>query len=640
MSRLDQIPFGQSNPLFFRLLLTLFAFSLSAIIFILRFSENQVVIAAAVSAVSLASRRKKLDGIILGLTLSSIGLIGGYAAGIIVSVLLITNIKKEQLKSSLWIAPFLLILAAWCLGCVLVRPDWSSLLDWWRNGFLLTDSSAILRVLQVLLKSAGWNSYERLWIWGLFAAAFAIFRKDNEIREGAYFGILIGLVFSSGLIWAQYFSPTIQSLSPNQTSFWNFLHRYSGALTDPNAAGFFALLALVSLTWVPLPFRSNQLSMLTRYVRPAFATCAITIGFLSGSRSFYLGIVCFLILLTLIRRPRAALFLCLGCAAVFTLINLIDRFGLLADGGLILASLPSGVGRLIDTLTISRWDDAFFSRFVFLKIALAIWRDNWLFGVGPTEFRVWMPFYVDKLQIPIGDWVDNSNNFYLGVLAELGVIGMAALLISFLRFPWKVKNPAVSAAVWTFLLLLITGPHLDFLEISLLFALILSDASVSPKFGAPDESIFDLNGSFAKGLFVLVFAMVVYHATQTPYGWYAPELSGKNPSRWTSRVAVATVPCECGVVNLQLQAAAASADRRITVLIDSPERTILTIDDLRPRQLSLRCAGENLRYTITTDPISIPGKLSRSRDYRILGVQVNQRWLGNGETCATDSSQK
>jgi hypothetical protein len=56
--------------------------------------------------------------------------------------------------------------------------------------------------------------------------------------------------------------------------------------------------------------------------------------------------------------------------------------------------------------------------------------DNLVAGTGYLRYRLVLPDYLLNNKINLNGWSDNSNSYYLGILAETGLIGAFGWLIS------------------------------------------------------------------------------------------------------------------------------------------------------------------------------------------------------------------
>src|SRR5690606_1396463 len=122
-------------------------------------------------------------------------------------------------------------------------------------------------------------------------------------------------------------------------------------------------------------------------------------------------------------------------------------------------------------------DEAFFSRLAFAKLNWYVWLDHLFLGVGMGAFPQHVPMYAEKLGLPLGTWTDNTNNFYMGLLSETGMLGALAFLATALQLRWVPEESRFYRwAVVVFAVLLLFGPHVHFGEVSVLLAFILSCA--------------------------------------------------------------------------------------------------------------------------------------------------------------------
>jgi hypothetical protein len=311
-------------------------------------------------------------------------------------------------------------------------------------------------------------------------------------------------------------------------------------------------------------------------------------------------------------------------AAAFAVCACILVVNLIGGSANSLAALPEGLRRIHESMLISNLSATFYSRTAFWEIGWNIWLDNLLFGAGFERFRMLTSEYASQLGLGLGTWVDNSNNFYLGVLAELGIIGAASLALSLRPLTFKIGeyDSLLRAPVAAFLFLLLFGPHLSFDEVAVLFALILGlNCSINlPQFGS------------AKSVAALaVVALIALKASQLPRGIYAWEKEGELSVRWTARSAQMLFRCSReGLAHLRVRALNPDADANpVTGKVTSSLGEIKGFQLRTNEWASLNLACPVLQ-SAALDSISMPISIEVSRIWtpRKFGLGADRRRLG------------
>ncbi len=106
-------------------------------------------------------------------------------------------------------------------------------------------------------------------------------------------------------------------------------------------------------------------------------------------------------------------------------------------------------------------------------MALKVIEAQPVIGVGLNRFADLFVAYSDYLGLRTGIWRDNPNSFYLWVVAELGIIGAFLFIFEASRLQLKEDWREI---IWLpiFGTMLLFGPHLNFLEVNILFISLLS----------------------------------------------------------------------------------------------------------------------------------------------------------------------
>lgn len=556
-------------------------------------------------ALLVAWRRSRDDAaFVLGLLLPTLPLVGSGTLLLAVGLLSI----------GVWptVSPRLLVPWAPFLGVALVAVTVQGLADGLAMGgtALLGDPSEgwksllrlreLVRMAPPVLFSTG-EEWLRL---ALIAIGFAVWHR---IPSTFARGLLWGLMAAAAVTTAELLHAMPIAL-PNQNAFWLELHRPVGSFTDPNSMGIFLVLALPYLWW-----RRRELGPL--------ATWGVLLwgglGVFSGSRSYVVGVV-LLLAIELYRWSPRACRIGIASGALFLLtLNLLheaapDRI----DRGL--ALLPSSLERVCQTLVVSRMPEAFSSRLIFWEISTRIWLDAPGFGVGFGRIRELVPAYALDVAPHIGMYTDNANNFYLGVLAEMGIVGVLALLWLVAGLRAERGESRIAQLVSIFGVLLLFGPHVAFDEVAVLLSVMLAEG-----FGVrtlPSRAL-----SLAPVLLGLGAAVAFLVGD---WGLYAAEQEGPAVRRWTMQRAQVWLTCDdAGHANLTMRAIqpGLTADPlRVAISTSSGVTVARSISDNQWATTVVTCQPRRsrVRVRLVASRAWIPKEVGVGGDSRVLGVQL------------------
>lgn len=409
-----------------------------------------------------------------------------------------------SLRYHSWIVP----IAALIAGSVLYEVSFAGLSV--RHGVYRWDGAHPLSVARSFVISSvpSWPMLSRVL---LFAACVRVFTLLTDHTKGALrIGLLSGTVLCGTGVLLEY-AVGLSWTHASQSSFWTSLQRFSGSVSDPNALGLWMVLAPCA-TWGRLPATRVTRALL----RVSYGIVPLA-GLLSGSRTFLLGVAIVLVMRAFFSYPssatrsfikpspfpgallfeaenrsqytvscfrkqgRLALIACAVAIVMVLVTSITDLFFPWIDIISQRDELPVGVRRGVALLSVHRVVENFYSRTVFNQLGFELVRNFPFFGVGADRFRYYVTPLASILAIPIGRWVDNSNNFYLGIWSELGLFGVFALLFALCARCFPVERCGASRGVLILLLLLITGPHLDFPEIAVLGAFLIAEGT-APRF--------------------------------------------------------------------------------------------------------------------------------------------------------------
>lgn len=511
-------------------------------------------------------------------------------------------------------APYLALLLGSTVGILLTEfssesATWIYLLQHrfeWLQTYLRTSPPLVVRAL------------DQLHIFSVILGLISLLGKDEALRQNAIIGLTLGLLINGILSVIQYTYGFTEAY-PNFHPFWNLEGRVAGLFTDPNSFGVSALLCF------PLILISfKQSSHLSAWRLPLLIFLFLS-ALLSGSRTFLVG--GFL---------TAAIYCALHFASGrnFSIQSLIKLTGILAIilltfiGVILLAPhyAPQSIVRTLNTFLLPSWDGGFIGKFRLLQVALAMWFDFPVFGIGFGSFQLEFLSYVSKLALPFGAWQDNANNFYAQLAAEKGLWGLTLFFLTFLLFRRReeLSQQAFMAQAGTiaFLFTLLLGPHLNFPEVSIIFALLISCGyELKPQ-------------PVSASLSFLLFIVTAISSFSTHYfadrGFYAWETAGPDQFfRWTKGAAVDWFLCpSSGVYHFEMNIAHPPDQHSYTAVSFSQGLRSETIvfSEQGSHGASVECkAGQKGSLSITSSERWIPLVADpKIQDVRPLGVMLKQ----------------
>lgn len=530
---------------------------------------------------------------------------------------LISRAFRGELTRLEWALPFLALVLVWFVASFVWGFDFELYRFAAQGG-----TSEFFRHI-----AASWPQYvtsglSALRVWVLFGILTFFARHPSEARQ-FYRGLEAGLLIAAVVTSLQLILPQPLPL-PNQTDFWNGLDRRSGTFTDPNAFGIFVVLCLPLL----LGKREGEPPRVAgRFPwRWVLALWWSVLALYSGSRSFFVGVGFYLVYLFALHERRRFL---LSVAVGVGLLVMLNLFALLlpAQWQAVLAAVPEGLRRVGETLFVGTMAEALFSRAAFWSVGWSMWLDNFFFGVGPEAFRLHFVEYAHELHLRTGIWSDNSNNFYLGLLAEFGVLGALALALTLVQLRWREKGTVIiegRAPVFCLALLLLLGPHLSFDEVAVLGAFLLANT-----FRIQSHATRPVWVAAAAGLALLVVAKAAY----LPRGVYPFEQQDGELFRWSRRWAALNLHCRAdGATSLTVRALHPDISARpVRVQIDAlGQRWPLSLSDSQPQSIEIPCAaagGGNaadgkVHVRIEIDRVWSPLASGMGGDARVLGLQI------------------
>ncbi|MEZ4754562.1 MAG: O-antigen ligase family protein [Bdellovibrionota bacterium] len=452
---------------------------------------------------------KKLN--LLGFMVLSLPILGSTVLVLVLLIYALINFNKKDLGNSTWSLPFIMTLLAGALAVSLVESSYAS----------------------YLLFSAKSLSLSSIFIFVLY---WGYFNQDQQRQEDFIKGILAGAVFALLIALLQLVYGPQFVLYPN--SFWIEINRISSSLSDPNAFGVVCSLLL----WIAFIYRSQEVPINKLF---KFIVCLLFISSIfSGSRTVLIGFLVLVAAYCYLNHRKIFWGLIASAFLTVLAVNLVDIENF---------SLPIGIRRLVLSLSIPHLESSFSSRFTFLQLAFEAWLDAPVLGVGFGGFYYLVPEYGQILAKPIGLWMDNPNNLWLGFLVECGLFGVILLLLGVfsIKFIWANDDQRFIkiAAVLCFLFQLFFGPHIFFAEAAILFSLLLAlclNFEISKFRGlSKTSSVFII--------FLVFIGLYLFQANLNSWGLYPYERDQQGVFRWARVSSQSLVNCDKDLAKLKVR---------------------------------------------------------------------------------------
>jgi hypothetical protein len=585
-----------------------------------------VVVGAMVVASAFISRQRYdvLGASLLGLALPTVPWVGSHI--LLASGLLFFAIRRPtDLKGGdtfspaapVWIAPLLGYLCGGALGevlAVLGSPGISSggVIDQVRIDGFKRGVDLVRSVLDVHVPS--WPICARL---TLAVLCVSFFSSRREATAAFVRGLGLGCGFSAAFVIVQWLG-FLPFAPPNQTPLWDALGRPSGLMTDPNALGVVLALSL----WVSWLVPEHVVS--APAARWGWRALLVVAGVVSGSRTFLVAVG---ILVPVMAWQAGRLRLVWGSVAsavvVVLVVTALDGSSGFLGHVVASESLPVGLRRGLAAMSLLRLNETFMSRGVFLAFAREIGQGHWLFGIGADRFIDYVPLVGAERNLVRG-WRDNSNNTYLGILVELGVVGGFAFLAAVMGFCLKrdVNRAAGIGCLCMLGVIGCTGPHTDFVEVAILVSVLVALITESRWFARPVY----ISLAVATGFLGVIASMCRENGV---YGW---NNTSTGAVRWLSHVAMIEAECTNSFeqpaqarVLFEPRYVPQTEPLRVTVAADGQAEQELLLGTTDVREVAIPCKDgeQNLRMRVETHPAWSPYRAwpRISNDRRILGIQ-------------------
>ena len=463
------------------------------------------------------------------------------------------------------------------------------------------------------------------WKWifriALFTLSTNVFRSGVVCRRGFVKGIWCGASIA-GVYTTTNWLDLHTLVLPNQTSLWSSLRRWSGLSSDPNAQGIMFGLAL----WIGVFIDRTRDQIGDKMPRSKLVSAGLIVlgGILTGSRTFFLILGCLGFARLSRGSIRPLILLGLSMCSISLLITTLDYYDKLDPLLAEIAMLPEGLVRLIRSGSMVRVLETVGSRLIFTELSTQVIWDHWLFGVGPGRFINYVSLYGHSIP-SLGAWIDNANNFYLGMFAECGLIGLVAMLFAVCSHGLALNNArsTARASLSMLAIILLIGPHTDFIEVLIVVAM-LTAVSTREK---------DLPVVLHRSACLLCLIVGFWGVQFREMGVYRWEYENKElSSRWLSPYAQIMVPCKkqdngehSG--ELFLQATYVPSSEPMRAYISSSHAATLTrnFSDVSPKQIVVSCpvGSESLWLRVSSEPAWRPYRAwpKKTNDARVLSVQ-------------------
>lgn len=441
----------------------------------------------------------------------------------------------------------------------------------------------------------------------LFIGAIDLFSATRDFTGYWRRGFLYGAAVSAAYAITQWCGLTPLHL-PNQTGFWTSIGRVSGLMTDPNALGVVMALGL----WI---LAHRYLSEESHYRDSIFVSLLLFgAGIVSGSRTFWLGAILVVVSLTYVRARRLVWMVVSAGIVAIVITTALDLYTPLLTSVRGSAALPEGIKRIASAMSLARFTETVASRSVFLSLTGSIIERDPVFGVGANAFASYVPLVGASISSLKG-WIDNSNNFYLGIVAELGGVGVCAFVMTVLSRRRRDESSTAAGVVLVAIgVMLLTGPHTDFIEVLMPVALLVGMTTT------PRHSV-GYTQTYASGLFLVGGLLAGSHHERGVYGWHAGDGVIR---RWLSPDASIQVLCQETSAEEErpvvIRPAYIPSREPLRVIIRSSSFSEeISLFDQSERTIPLPCG----RYRLSVSPAWSPARAwpQKSDDRRLLGVE-------------------
>ncbi len=389
----------------------------------------------------------------------------------------------------------------------------------------------------------------------------------------------------------------------NQSPFWNGIARLSGSFTDPNAQGVYLCCALI-FGVVPLwrELTKDRLQGMSKVILKfgvllSVVAVIVYAALLGGSRSFFLGVAIWVALTVFTKNQRVLVPTAVVGGVALVVATMWRHVISVQRAELYLAMLPTGARRVFDALSVDRIAETLFSRTVFMHMNWEALREYGVWGIGLGRFRYYSPALAGAAGYDLGGWVDNANNFYLGLATELGILAAVVVLSTARKREITAPLfPGVGVILITVFALLLTGPHVEAPEVGLLYAVILGTLTTpKPPLGSTTEYLY---GRFRLGAVTLGVICIGAGVVQLSreFGVYGWEREGHGMHQWLAPFSRVSKGCGCdGNASFTLEVAHASKEDPVSVEVRGAFGDAVQKVFSRPgvQRLTIPCVGHS-----------------------------------------------
>lgn len=433
----------------------------------------------------------------------------------------------------------------------------------------------------------------------------------TTLRNKQFFlyGILSSILFFSLVSLLNYFNLINSNLLPYH-QYWENLGRSSLTFSDPNEYGVFTAIILSFLIYI---FCSTKLK-LSKYSQLIIIVLLFITASFSGSRTLYLGTI-ISVLIYFFSKKNFLKFL-IPLLFILTLVFSVSNTDLCKN-------TPNNIKRICNSFDYNNLKTTLYSRTVFTRLNLEIFKDNKLVGVGNNNFEDVLPEYKDQLGLKLNNWIDNPNSFYLGILSELGILGFLVFLLDlfFIRYLSKsnIFNSACKNSILTFSILLFTGPHLNYLSVAILLNYLFSNLEFESKL---NSKYLILNSI----LLTIIFSLTLIKTKEREYGLFPYETNDIGKFQWTSGKFRKRFNCENNVISFRIRAVHPDIiSNPITISLDNEEEIIRKIiNSFNNEIINFKCKS-NSTISGTVSRVWAPEDMLESTDARKLGIQIYEK---------------
>lgn len=438
-------------------------------------------------------------------------------------------------------------------------------------------------------------------------------RTAAAVRSGLILGLTGAIPVALWQIYGLYAGSGISTAMPAPGAFWAPLRRISATFSDPNAFG------VACVVLLPLMFEhSRQCSQRLRIFIRAVVLVCVGLVFFSGSRAGALGLM-LVGAFALVRRRYAALAGGILLVLFVCLLNLSPA----TQAFFVSPTMPESIRRVANGMVLSNAAQTLFSRGLFLEISTRLLASNLWVGIGLERYRDFVVPLSFGREGVLPLWTDNSNNFYLGITVELGLLGvLCGLGVGVLFRMRQLSSRLMRVTLGSFLLLLLFGPHIEFPEVAALSAILLA-LTVEPR---PRTKYLGLLIAGAIGLLPAI-ALKGYFGQYGFHGW---EQDGSRYFRWTGVRAQGWVRCVAQATSTELlirapQASVSSPVEVAVAPLGLPGETLTVANDAI-QSILVPCPNQPqelfVPYRVSIKRPYFPWGRKLSGDARVFGVQV------------------